>query len=150
LLFASTANDGSENANASLALLHSAPKLVPRIQPGHAAGFWPLSRDLEDVAERVVVKATHGGEVGCQRFAVSLLKLLDEVLHVGGDYFFRRLPLWLLLILSFHLYCFGLLAARSGVFVSHHERSETKTTERADRTERRPGPGVVPSGRRGQ
>ena len=42
LLFASTANDGSKNANASLAFLDPAPKLVPRIQPGHAGGFWPL------------------------------------------------------------------------------------------------------------
>jgi hypothetical protein len=33
---------------------------------------------------------------------MPLLKLLDEVLHVGGDYFFRRLPLRLLLLSSFH------------------------------------------------
>jgi hypothetical protein len=59
---------------------------------------------------------------------MSCLKQLDEVLHVGGDYFFRRLRL--LLPLSFPFHCFGLLAARSGVFVSHPERSETKTTER--------------------
>jgi hypothetical protein len=78
---------------------------------------------------------------------MPLLKLLNEVLHVGGDYFFRRLPLLLPLPFSFHYFC--LLAARSGVFVSH-QRSETKTAERSDRTERRPGPGVVPSGRRGQ
>jgi hypothetical protein len=55
--------------------------------------IWLLSCDFEDVAERVVVKATHGGEVDCQCFAMALLKLLDKVLHVGGDYFFRRLPL---------------------------------------------------------
>jgi hypothetical protein len=42
-----------------------------------------------------------------QCFALPLIKLLDEVLHVGGDCFFRRLPLRLLLILSFELHCFG-------------------------------------------
>ncbi len=51
-------------------------------------------------------------------------------LDVGGDYFFRRLALRLLLVLFFELHVCSLLAARSGVFVSHQERSETKTTER--------------------
>jgi hypothetical protein len=44
---------------------------------------------------------------------MACLQLLDEDFHIDGDYFFRRLPLRLLLIMSFHLHCFGLLAARS-------------------------------------
>jgi hypothetical protein len=50
------------------------------------------------------VKAAHGGEVDCQRFAPTLLNLLNQVLDVGGDYFFRRLPLRLSLSLFFHFW----------------------------------------------
>src|SRR5262249_9439932 len=101
LSLALVANDRSENANAFLTLLHSAAKLVPCVESSDVRCVWLLACDFEDVAERIVVKAAHGGEVGCQRSAMPLLKLLDEVLHVGGDYFFRRLSLLLPLLSSF-------------------------------------------------
>jgi hypothetical protein len=69
--------------------------------------LWLLPRDFENVAERVAVKAAHGCQVGTEGLTVPLLKLLDEVLHVSGDDFFRRLPFWLLLISSFELHFFA-------------------------------------------
>ena len=39
------------------------------------------------------MKSAHCGEVGSESFAVSCLKLLDEELDVGGDYFFGGLRL---------------------------------------------------------
>lgn len=63
------------------------------------------------------------------------LKLLDKGFHVllngvlrGGFFLTATLVVAIAVALIFH--CFLLLSARLGVFVSHPERSETKTTER--------------------
>ncbi len=48
---------------------------------------------FEDVSEAVIVKAAHGVEVGRQCITVSSLKLFNQALYIGGDNFFRRLPL---------------------------------------------------------
>ena len=87
------ADDGSENADALLALLHLAAKLVPCVQPSNAGCVRPLPCNFQDVAEAVVVEAAHGVEVGGECIAVSCLKLLDKALDVGGDDFFGGLPL---------------------------------------------------------
>ena len=80
------------------------------------------------------MKAAHGGQVGGERLALPCLKLLDEGLDVGGDYFFRRLPLWLLLVFLLELHLFFLLAARSGVFVSHSAARQKRLNGRQERT----------------
>ena len=64
-----------------------------------------LSCDFDDVAERVAVKAAHGGEVNRQRFALTLLKLLDNVLHVGGDYFFSPSAVAAVSVLFLPFFC---------------------------------------------
>jgi hypothetical protein len=56
-----------------------------------------LPCNLQNVAKAVIVKPAHRGEVGGKAFAVSLLQLLDQGLHVGRDYFFRGLLLLRLL-----------------------------------------------------
>ena len=91
VLLAANADHGSKNADAVLALLDLAAKLVPRIQASNAGCVRLLPCNLQNVAKAVVVKPAHCVEVGGEGFAVSLLQLLDEGLHVGRDYFFRGL-----------------------------------------------------------
>ena len=67
-----------------LALLHLAAKLVPRIQASNAGCVRLLPCDLQDVAEAVIVKPAHRVEVGGERFAVSLLQLLDKGLTLAA------------------------------------------------------------------
>ena len=97
------ADDGSKNADAFLALLHLAAKLVPCVQARNAGCVRPLPCDFEDVAKAVVVKSAHRVEVGGERIGVSGLQLLDKALDVGGDDLFRGLPL---------LRLFGVFAGR--------------------------------------
>ena len=67
-------------------------------QRGLRSGF--CRGNLQNVAEAVVVKPAHGGEVGGEGFRVSLLQLLlIKGLHVGRDYFFRGLLLLLVGVL---------------------------------------------------
>ena len=95
VLLAANADHGSENADAVLALLDLAAKLVPRIEASNAGCVRLLPCNLQNVAKAVIVKPAHCGEVGGEGFGVSLLQLLDQGLHVGGDYFFRGLLLLL-------------------------------------------------------
>src|SRR6266852_2368405 len=57
------ADDGSQNANAFLALLHPAAKLVPRIHTRNSGSRRSLPCNFEDVAKAVVVKAAHRVEI---------------------------------------------------------------------------------------
>ena len=76
-----------------LTLLHSAAKLVPRIHSGYVGCIGLLSCDFKDVAERVVVKTAHGGEICRERVTVSRLKLLDEEVYILLDELLLRLLL---------------------------------------------------------
>src|ERR1035441_7817338 len=93
ILLALDANNWSKNADAALSLLDSPFKLVPRIQASNAGCIRLLPRNLQNVAETVVMKPAHRSEIGCKSFAVSLLQLLDQSLDIRGDYFFRGLLL---------------------------------------------------------
>src|ERR1700736_1009770 len=57
-------DDGSENADALLALLHAAAYLVPCVHPGYFRGGRALSRDLKDIPEGIRMKAAHRIQVG--------------------------------------------------------------------------------------
>src|ERR1035437_3153966 len=93
IFLALDADHWRKNADAALSLFDSAFKLVPRIQASNAGCVRLLPRNLKDVAERVIVKSAHRREIGGKSFAVSLLQLLNQGLHVGRDYFFRGLLL---------------------------------------------------------
>jgi hypothetical protein len=86
-------DDGRQNTDTALAFPHLPAKLVPRIKAGHASGVWLLPRDLQNVAEAVVVKTAHRREVSGECFGVSCLQLLDEAFDVGSDDFLGGLPL---------------------------------------------------------
>ena len=86
-------DDGRENPNPLLAFLHLPSKLVPCVQASNAGCGGSLPRNLQDVAEAVVVESAHRVEVGGKRVGVPCLQLLDKALDVGGDDVFRRLPL---------------------------------------------------------
>jgi hypothetical protein len=96
--------------------------------------LWLLPCNFENVAERVVVKAAHRCEVGRQCFATSLLKLLDEVLHVGGDYFFRRLPLRLLLLCPLSCIFCSCLPGRAFLFLTLSAARQKRLNGRQERT----------------
>jgi hypothetical protein len=87
------ADDRREDADALLAFLHLAAKLVPCIQSGHAGGVRPLPCNFEDIAKAVIVKTAHGVEVGREGIAAPCLQLRDKLLDIGGDDLLRRLPL---------------------------------------------------------
>src|ERR1035441_5524879 len=91
ILLALDAYNRSKNADAALSLLDSPFKLVPRIQASDAGCIRLLPCNLQYVAERVIVKSAHRCEIGGKSFAVSLLQLLNQGLHIRGDYFFRGL-----------------------------------------------------------
>src|SRR6266851_3306759 len=66
-------DDGSQNADAFLSLLHAAAKLVPRIHARNSGSRRALPGDFEDVAKAVVVKAAHRVEIGGECVRVSCL-----------------------------------------------------------------------------
>ena len=61
---------GSKNADALLALLHLAAKLVPCIESSNAGCVRLLPCNLQNVAKAVIVKPAHCGEVGGERLGV--------------------------------------------------------------------------------
>src|ERR1039458_1932925 len=93
IFLALDADHWSKNADAALSLLDSPFKLVPRIQASNAGCIRLLPRNLKDVAKAIIVKSAHRCEIGGKSFAVSLLQLLNQGLHVGRDYFFCGLLL---------------------------------------------------------
>src|ERR1039458_4966918 len=96
IFLALDADHWSKNADAALSLLDSPFKLVPRIQASNAGCIRLLPCNLQNVAKTVVMKSAHRSEIGGKSFAVSLLQLLNQGLHVGRDCFFRGLLLlWL-------------------------------------------------------
>src|ERR1035437_10085365 len=92
-LLALDADNWSKNADAALSLLDSPFKLIPRIQASNAGCIWLLPCNLQNVVKTVIVKPAHCCEIGGKSFAVSLLQLLDQGLHIRCDYFFRGLLL---------------------------------------------------------
>jgi hypothetical protein len=73
VLLALDADDGGEDTDATLPLLDLPAKLVPCIHSGNAGCIRPLPCDLQDVPERVVMKAAHCVEIGGERIAMSPL-----------------------------------------------------------------------------
>lgn len=55
---------------------------------------------ISRMSKAVVVKPAHGVQVRGERIGVSCLKLLDEGFDIGRDYFFRGLPLVVVLLLA--------------------------------------------------
>ena len=68
---------------------------------------------------------------------MSLFKLLDKVLHVGGDNFFRRLPLLLLLLSSFHFFAPG-LPGRAFLFLTSAARQKRLNEQTGQNDDRDP------------
>ena len=101
------------NRDALLPLHDVTSKLIPSVKARNVRCVGAVKRDGKNVAERVPVKASHCAEVGSERLALALLKLLDEGLDVGGDCFLGGLPLWLL----FGGVCFALHGSCSFAFV---------------------------------
>src|ERR1039457_3050372 len=93
VLLALDADHWSKNTDAALSLLDSPFKLIPRIEASNAGCIRLLPCNLQNVAKAVIVKSAHRCEIGCKSFAVSLLQLLNQGLHVRRDYFFRGLLL---------------------------------------------------------
>src|ERR1035437_6518395 len=95
------ADHWSKNADTALSFSDSPFKLVPRIEASNAGCIRLLPRNLQYVAERVIVKSAHRCEIGGKSFAVPLLQLLNQGLHVGRDCLFRGLLLlWLVGVLG--------------------------------------------------
>ena len=91
LRFARDANDGSEDADAFLAFLHPAAKLVPCPHSGNSGRVRLLPCDFKDVPEAVIVESAHGVQVHRESIAMPCFKLFNKGFDIGGDYFFRRL-----------------------------------------------------------
>jgi hypothetical protein len=83
------------------------------------------------------MEAGHRIEVGSQRLAASRLKLLNQALHVGGDYFFRRLPLLLLLLSSFHFFA-PRLPGRTFLFLTSAVRQKRRNEQTGQNDDRDP------------
>jgi hypothetical protein len=81
VLPAPVAGDRSKNLDALLAPLHETAQFFPCAESGNAGGGGPLTGDLQNVAERVVVEPRHRAEVGGEGLAVARLKLFHEVVH---------------------------------------------------------------------
>lgn len=78
VLLPAHANDGGKDADAFLSGPHAAAKILPRPKSGNAGSGRHLPRNLQHVAEAVLVKATHGCEVARERFGVTDLQLLYQ------------------------------------------------------------------------
>jgi hypothetical protein len=65
-----------------LALLDVTPKLVPSANARNVGCVGAVVGDGKNVSKAVVVKAGHGAEVGGERLALALLKLLDQMLDI--------------------------------------------------------------------
>ena len=76
------ANDGSEDHDAFLALLHEAAQLVPRTETSGGTGVRFLRSDEHDIVQTVVVEASDGFEIAGERFTAACVEGSDEML--GG------------------------------------------------------------------
>jgi len=78
------ANDGSENQDALLALLHEAAKLVPRTESSDVTSIRFLRSDQQHIVKTVAVKASDGFETfEIERMARESLVVRDfEVMEV--------------------------------------------------------------------
>ena len=65
-------------------------KLLPFAESGHVGCRGPLTGDLQNVAERVVVEPRHRAQIGGEHVALPRVKLLDEVIDSLLDELLRR------------------------------------------------------------
>src|ERR1035438_54372 len=79
------ANHRSQNRNTLLPLLDIVAKLIPCSDARNVGCVGAMMRDGKNVSETVIVEAGHCAKVGCERFALALLKLLDQMLDVLSD-----------------------------------------------------------------
>ena len=63
-----------------LALLHEAPKRVPRVKARHMRCSWLLGCDEHHVSETIAVESANRRKVLRQRFASALVERRDELL----------------------------------------------------------------------
>jgi hypothetical protein len=87
VLLAANADDRGKDADALLSCLHGTSKVLPCPEPSYARGGWHLSRDLQDIPERIRMEAAHSGEVVGEGVGLSSLQLLNQQLDVGGNEF---------------------------------------------------------------
>src|ERR1035437_5077348 len=76
------ADEGSQNRDTLLPLDDESAQLVPGADAGDVRRIRPVARNGEDVAKAVIVEASHCCEIGSERLALALFKLLNEELDV--------------------------------------------------------------------
>jgi hypothetical protein len=89
VLPAADAGNRRENLNSLLAFLDETAQFLPFAESRHVSRGGPLTGDLQDVAERVVVKARHRAEIGGEHVALPRIQLLNEVIDCLLDELLR-------------------------------------------------------------
>ena len=146
----------SQNRNALLALLDEAAKLVPCANPCNVGCVGPMMRDGKDIAETVVVEPGHCGQISCESLALTLLKLLYQVLDVLSDDLLRSGLLVVAVLrricavrrgvvavavavvtLEIHVFVLLFRRDRLSVFLTHGREARRRLAEKNERSARR-------------
>jgi len=71
VFFAAMSNHWGENLDSFFAALYKPAQLLPRVEPGDAGRRWALSRNAQNVPERIGMETGHRCEISGQSFALA-------------------------------------------------------------------------------
>src|SRR5260370_8512053 len=74
-----SANDGSKNQDALLALFHEAAQLIPGTKAGNITGLWLLRSDQQHVVKAAAGEAPDGLEIAGERLTLTAVQRTNHL-----------------------------------------------------------------------